>query len=66
MEKISLEEWQEYILEDSKKILKVSNQINFVLKNIKEQKKINKNDDVILKNNFNEVLRYWTLVSGLL
>ena len=55
MEKISLEEWQEYILEDSKKILKVSNQINFVLKNIKEQKKINKNDDVILKNNFNEV-----------
>lgn len=60
MEKISLEGWQEYILEDSKKILKVSNQINFVLKNIKEQKKINKNDDVILKNNFNEVLRYWT------
>lgn len=62
MEKISLEGWQddEYILKDSKQILKVSKQINFILKNIKEQKEVNKDDVIIFKNNFKEVLRYWT------
>lgn len=63
MEKISLEGWQDdeyYILKDSKQILKVSKQINFILKNIKEQKEVKKDDVIIFKNNFKEVLRYWT------